>query len=136
MQNNWGLSFSLTIQADDEESILDLIREVRKRIKKGNLAGIENHCTGQYQYSLTSSESMDDIQTEAIRGLLSLAEVYLPESVIAGWSAEQRSEAKAWAANVHLQASDNDVKVPSKPAFVTEAEAQHGMTLEEFQESW
>lgn len=136
-QNNWDLSLTLTIQADDEESILNLLKDIRRRIKRGESRVAETHCIGEYQFQINGNvDTQKETPVDVIRGVLSLAGVYLPQSVIDAWTWEQQEEAESWAASVHLEASDNDVQAPPKPAFVAEAEAQHGMTLAEFQESW
>lgn len=52
MQDNWDLKLNVTVLADDEESLVLLLRDVAKRIKRGNLAGLENTCIGVSEYKL------------------------------------------------------------------------------------
>lgn len=42
----------------------------------------------------------------------------VPLDVIASWTPEQRLLADDWAINVHYSASDNNNRVPAKPAFL------------------
>ncbi len=37
---------------------------------------------------------------------------------ILSWTDEQREQAETWAAKVHLRASDNIVRVPTRPRFL------------------
>ena len=52
------------------------------------------------------------------QALLLLADVEVAEGTIRRWSAAKREEVRAWAAAVHLRASDNIVVMPSRPAFL------------------
>lgn len=50
---------------------------------------------------------------------LMMASITVDEATIATWSDDQCREADVWACSVHLSASDNDdIQVPSKPAFL------------------
>jgi hypothetical protein len=55
-----------------------------------------------------------------LRDLLGLAGREAPLRVLRSWSREQRAQAQAWAAKVHLAASDNPVRVPSMPPHVAQ----------------
>ena len=56
MQDNWSLKLTVTILADDEESLVLLLRDMAKRIKKGNLASLENTCIGVSEYKIDEEE--------------------------------------------------------------------------------
>lgn len=51
---------------------------------------------------------------------LGLVDVAVSAEQAAGWTREQRKQAVQWAAATHLSASDNDVDVPPRPAFLDE----------------
>ena len=59
---------------------------------------------------------------DLLRDILALASTYVPSEQIAGWTAEQRDIAEAWACAAYLSASDNeDVEVPPRPDFLPPA---------------
>lgn len=53
-----------------------------------------------------------------MRDLLSLVECSPSLKAIKAWTPEQTELARNWAAKVHLRASDNIVRVPSRPTFL------------------
>jgi hypothetical protein len=57
---------------------------------------------------------------EVLTDLLSLVSVTVSPGQLAEWTPEQREQAAEWASLVHLSASDNDVVVPPRPAFLDE----------------
>ncbi len=54
----------------------------------------------------------------AITDLLALVEVEVPEADAEAWDEETCDAVENWAANAYLQASDNDVEVPARPAVL------------------
>jgi hypothetical protein len=59
-----------------------------------------------------------DISDQALSDLLLLVGVTVTPEQLAAWTPEQREQAAEWAGLVHLDASDNDVDVPERPAFL------------------
>lgn len=55
---------------------------------------------------------------EVLVDLLGLVDHAVPYSTVRAWTRKQRDEASDWAAAVHLEASDNDVTVPDRPAHL------------------
>jgi len=58
---------------------------------------------------------------EALEALLGLVDSPVPLDIIRVWDAQQKQDAGDWAMRTHLRASDNNVRVPTKPAHVAEA---------------
>ncbi len=52
--------------------------------------------------------------------LLLLVSINVSLRTIRGWTKRQVEAAEKWAASVHLEASDNIVRVPPKPKFLPE----------------
>jgi hypothetical protein len=50
--------------------------------------------------------------------LLSLVEVTVSPATVNTWTDKQYDQAEQWAAATHLSASDNDVSIPQRPAFL------------------
>lgn len=62
---------------------------------------------------------------------LLMASVTVHEGMIATWTDEQCREADVWSCSVHLSASDNDdIQVPSKPAFLPDYDDVRGIGSE------
>lgn len=59
------------------------------------------------------------IDPNELADILELIDEEYPPDVIAGWTDAQREEVAGWAGAVFLKASDNPVKVPPKPDFMT-----------------
>ena len=57
----------------------------------------------------------DDLQY-----LLSVVGLAPRLETVTAWSTDQRDDAEKWAVATHLRASDNDVDVPQRPAFLPE----------------
>lgn len=72
------------------------------------------------------AEDQDEVPAHVLRDLLLLVGVIVMEDAVETWTAGQRAEAEAWASAVHLSASDNDVTVPERPAFLAEYELGEG----------
>jgi hypothetical protein len=47
---NWDLNITLRISADEEKDLVALLREVARRIKKGETSGGGNYCAGTYDF--------------------------------------------------------------------------------------
>lgn len=79
-------------------------------------------CMREYE----KQETDDDVRQSSaiIRDMLLLVDIDVPVEMIMTWTCQQRDQAEDWAAAVHLEASDNDVKVPSKPEFLPPAETE------------
>lgn len=54
------------------------------------------------------------------QNLLLLVSIEVSLRTIRGWTKSQVEHAEKWAASVHLEASDNIVRVPAKPKFLPE----------------
>jgi hypothetical protein len=61
----------------------------------------------------------DESTLDALLLVSDLAEI--PSDVVATWTDEQCKEAEDYALAVHARASDNDIDVPERPAFLDEA---------------
>jgi hypothetical protein len=59
-----------------------------------------------------------DVAAAEVHTALLLADVEVPITTIEEWTEEQRRAAGTWAMAIHLDASDNDVRVPPKPMFL------------------
>lgn len=68
---------------------------------------------GVPEQTLQDMKENDDV--EAIRDMLILCDIHIPETVIEEWTPEERAEVENFAGAVHLAASDNDVEVPETP---------------------
>jgi hypothetical protein len=84
--------------------------EVRRLIGKWSEHSCEAHCTRDHPEG--------DISDQALSDLLLLVGVTVTPEQLANWTPEQREQAVEWAGLVHLDASDNDVDVPERPAFL------------------
>lgn len=62
-----------------------------------------------------------DRDNDVVHDLLLLVDVYIPADVIARWTNRQYLRAEEWAGKAHLRASDNNVRVPSRPRFIGRA---------------
>lgn len=51
--------------------------------------------------------------------ILSLVDVIVTEGVVSTWTDTQCELAETWAAKYYLRASDNIVRVPKRPDFLT-----------------
>jgi hypothetical protein len=58
------------------------------------------------------------VTAQALSDLLLLVGVTVTPEQLASWTPGQREQAAQWAGLVHLSASDNDVDVPERPAFL------------------
>ena len=58
------------------------------------------------------------VTDQVLSDLLLLVNVTVTPEQLAAWTPEQREQAANWAGLVHLDASDNDVDVPERPAFL------------------
>jgi hypothetical protein len=61
---------------------------------------------------------MKPAKPQVLSDILLLVGVQVPPEQVARWSDGQRLDAERWASAVHLDASDNTVKVPPKPEFL------------------
>lgn len=52
MQNNWDLSATIVVEADDFEELARMIRAAARRIKWRDTHGEENTCMGTCQFSV------------------------------------------------------------------------------------
>lgn len=59
---------------------------------------------------------------EEIADLLSLVDVKVSPETIKTWTLKQQREVETWAAKTYLKASDNNVRVPSKPIIIASIE--------------
>lgn len=75
---------------------------------------------------LTEDEESLVEPANVIRDLLGLVGVTVTEETVKGWDIPQRRAAQDWASATHLSASDNDVTVPPRPAFLDESELGEG----------
>lgn len=50
--DNWDYRLAVSIYADDPENIVQMLREIAKRIKRGETDGAESYCAGTYEYRL------------------------------------------------------------------------------------
>lgn len=66
------------------------------------------------------------VDPEVLVNLLSLVGVTVSPSVVASWTASQQRQARKWAGATHLSASDNDVVVPERPAFLDASPGEGG----------
>jgi hypothetical protein len=62
----------------------------------------------------------EDLTPAKVWDLMALVGYRVPVKVIKRWTYEARDQACWWAAQTHLRASDNPVRVPPKPVFVLE----------------
>ncbi|MCC7208346.1 MAG: hypothetical protein IT323_13645 [Anaerolineae bacterium] len=62
-----------------------------------------------------------DRDNDVVHDLLLLVDVYIPCDVIARWTNRQFDRAEKWASKMYLRASDNNVRVPSRPRFIGRA---------------
>lgn len=68
---------------------------------------------------LVEDKEPADIPIHVLVDLLSVVGVSVTEERAGSWTQAQRREAEQWASATHLSASDNDVTVPERPAFLT-----------------
>jgi hypothetical protein len=69
----------------------------------------------------TSDEHTDECAPcppDVLRNLLLLVGVTVSEDQVDSWTLEERAEVERWASAVHLDASDNEVQVPPRPAVL------------------
>lgn len=52
LQNNWGLKLTLTVEADETDDMVAVLRQAIKQIKRGDNNGQDNFCAGDYQYKI------------------------------------------------------------------------------------
>jgi hypothetical protein len=51
IKNNWDLQFALRIETDEEDDIILFVKEILKRLKRGEMEGYGNYCAGTYEFS-------------------------------------------------------------------------------------
>jgi hypothetical protein len=73
--------------------------------------------------------------TSTIVDILSLVSVTATPEQVDSWTEEQREAATDWAASTHLSASDNDVEVPPKPAFLDQPQSYAGLPTDQIPEN-
>jgi hypothetical protein len=56
MQNNWDLLLTIRIEADDADSIIELLNQVAEYIKLGHDDGQGNFCLGTYEYEVKQKQ--------------------------------------------------------------------------------
>lgn len=61
-----------------------------------------------------------------VRDLLLLVDIDIPEPIIATWTPQEQYAAQRYAARAYLRASDNPVRVPPEPEFITAARRGQG----------
>lgn len=65
------------------------------------------------------------VQAEVLRDLLELVGETVSLETVEGWTEPQREEVRAWAAAVHLNASDHDdIEVPPRPKPLWDADSE------------
>lgn len=65
------------------------------------------------------------ISVNSLVDLLAMISLDVPKSVIAKWGQDTREEVQKYAFKVHLRASDNIVRVPSKPPVLSNPKIKH-----------
>lgn len=68
--------------------------------------------------AVASIESIDRKANDILKDLLSLVCLHVDMDEISNWTSEQKELAHDYASCVHLDASDCDVVVPTKPSFL------------------
>jgi hypothetical protein len=78
--------------------------------------------TKTYFKTSVAKAMLDPIETTVLQDVLLMVNVDLPRELLCRWNVMERAIAEDWAVRLHLRASDNIIRVPPKPAFVTRAE--------------
>lgn len=50
--DNWDYRLKVEIYSDDPEEIAKLLREIARRVKRGETGGAESYCAGTYEFTL------------------------------------------------------------------------------------
>lgn len=61
-------------------------------------------------------------EIDALADLLLLVSYQVPRDVIRAWEPQQRKRIEEWASKIYIRASDNPVKVPTRPKVLDQYE--------------
>lgn len=104
----WGLA-----NTGAEQSLADF----PDFLKRGEL--VQDKLVGG---KLSAVEPLKPVPADVLQSILAIVDRNVEQIVIETWTPAEREEARAWAAAVHLSASDNDdVVVPPEPEHVKKA---------------
>lgn len=93
-------------EAGNIRGVITALREAASDIESGHADILE------------SQQGKGDVPAHVLVDLLGLVGVTVTEGRALGWDLAKRREAYEWASATHLSASDNDVEVPDRPAFL------------------
>jgi hypothetical protein len=96
---------------DEVGDCLNRDNHVSGRAHRLDREGIPNPAASRSFLESTADPSV-------LSDLLGLAGVTVHPRKVVTWKQELREQARDWASAIHLSASDNDVEVPPRPAFL------------------
>jgi hypothetical protein len=115
LPEDWQQQVATVIeQAEDAAS--EIVTRIAYWLGVGKVHTCEAHCSLEHvEEGLDNTKPVTD---QVLSDLLLLVNVTVTPEQLASWTREQREQAANWAGLVHLDASDNDVGVPERPAFL------------------
>jgi hypothetical protein len=115
LPEDWQQQVATVIeQAEDAAS--EIVTRIAYWLGVGKVHTCEAHCSLEHvEEGLDNTKPVTD---QVLSDLLLLVNVTVTPEQLAAWTLDQREQAANWAGLVHLDASDNDVDVPERPAFL------------------
>ena len=117
------MTIDTELRVDHSGSTLRLHAKAKPASHTCGQVSAELGANGQEAFDFAELTDADGvIQPEVLRDLLLLVQEDVTVETIEGWTEPQRAAVRAWAGALHLRASDNDVDVPARPAFLDDGE--------------
>jgi len=115
---------------------VDLMSSLIQAIMKFN--SVLCSITGVEDIFSEKKEEKFELNNEVLTTTLTLVmeeEAIPPESVLNSWTEAQRKDVFDWASSVHLEASDNNIKVPDVPQILRNYEEEYKKGLKSNEEN-